>query len=303
MNIDQGLIFDIQRFSIHDGPGIRTLVFLKGCPLRCPWCSNPEGQEPKPELTFRKTLCIACGSCREACPTGAIALQGSGIAIVRQKCDLCGECVKGCPSEALSIAGRWMTVDEVLEEVERDRCFYETSQGGITLSGGEPLHQIHFTENLLKACKTRGLSTAMETSGYAPWSSIGRILPYVDTLLFDMKHMDPSRHRQQTGVSNEPILENLRKIAHLGNSLNLRYTIVPGHNDDQRAMEAFFRFARSLPGIRQLELLPYHRLGETKYGMLGRTYALAGVWPLSRQEMEPFVQMARREGLGARIVM
>lgn len=303
MSAGPGLLFDIQRYSVHDGPGIRTLVFLKGCPLRCRWCSNPEGQEMKPELAFRRSLCIGCGVCRGACSSGAIRFKDPLIEIDRSKCTLCGDCTKVCPSKALSIVGRWMTVEQVLEEVERDRVFYEASQGGITLSGGEPLTQARFTEAILKACKARGMATAIETAGYAPWHCVEPILPYTDLILYDIKHMDSLRHRQLAGVSNRMILENAKRLAGLGFPIVIRYPVIPGFNDDPKDMDALFHFTRTLPGVRRIDLLPYHRLGESKYSMLGLDYALREVKPMARQNLESLAQGADKRGLEVRIIM
>lgn len=303
MREKRGLIFDIQRYSVHDGPGIRTLVFLKGCPLRCPWCSNPEGQDTKPELAFRRSLCIGCGVCMDACPSGVIHLKGEGIEIDRKECTLCGECTKACPSEALSVVGRWMTVEQVLKDVERDLVFYEASQGGITVSGGEPLTQAPFIEALLNACKARGMATAIETTGYASWPSLARAIKYADLVICDIKQINPSRHRELTGVSNKLILENIKKMAGLGFAVDIRYPVIPGFNDDPQEIDALFRFVTSLPGINQIDLLPYHRLGESKYSMLGRDYALKGINPLSRQNLENLAQGANKRDLEVRIVM
>jgi len=298
----QGLIFDIQRYSVHDGPGIRTLVFLKGCPLRCRWCSNPESQKATPELGFRRALCIGCGVCVDVCSRQAIQLKDTSVEVDRSQCDLCGECVKVCSPEALSIVGRWVTVEQVLAEVERDLIFYELSQGGITISGGEPLAQAHFVEALLKTCKARGMTTAIETAGYAPWSSIERVIRYADLVLYDLKHIDPVVHRQLIGVSNRPILENARRIANLEVPLTMRCPVVPGFNDAPHDMDVLFRFVANLPGVKQVDLIPYHRLGKPKYAMLGRDYVLKEVRPPARQNLERLTQVANRRGLEVNIV-
>ena len=300
---NQGLIFDIQRYSVHDGPGIRTLVFLKGCPLSCLWCSNPESQKTSPELAFRQTFCIGCGVCVDVCPRQAIRLQDTSIEVDRSKCDLCGECVKVCSPEALSIIGKQMTVEQVLAEVERDLIFYEVSQGGITVSGGEPLAQAHFVEALLKAGKARGMTTAIETTGYAPWPSVERIIRYTDLVLYDIKHIDPVVHRRLTGISNKLILENVRKLANLGVSLTVRCPVVPGFNDKSRDMDRLFHFVANLPGVKQIDLLPYHRLGGPKYTMLGCDYALKEVKPPTRQDLERLTQVANRQGLEVNIIV
>ncbi|KPK92413.1 MAG: hypothetical protein AMJ94_05010 [Deltaproteobacteria bacterium SM23_61] len=303
MSARQGLIFDIQRYSVHDGPGIRTLVFLKGCPLRCLWCSNPEGQETKPELAFRRTLCIGCGACVDVCGSGAILLKDHRVEINRRKCTLCGECTRVCPSEALSMIGRWVTADQILDEVERDRVFYEASQGGITVSGGEPLMQACFTEALLKACKARGIATAIETSGYASWESMEQVIQHTDSVLYDIKQLDALRHHQFTGFSNQLILENARRIAGSGFPLFIRYPVIPGFNDDPKDMDALFHFTKTLPGVRHLDLLPYHRLGESKYAMLGRDYPLGELKPPTGQCLESLAQAAKKRGLEVRVLL
>jgi len=300
---NQGLIFDIQRYSVHDGPGIRSLIFLKGCPLSCLWCSNPESQKASPELAFHRTFCIGCGVCVDGCPHQAIHLEGATIKVDRSKCDVCGECVKVCSPEALSIIGKWMTVEQVLAEVERDLIFYEVSQGGITVSGGEPLAQTHFVEALLKASKARGMKTAIETAGYAPWSSVEHIIRYTDLVLYDLKHIDPVVHRRLTGVSNRLILENVRRIANLGVPLTVRCPVVPGFNDDSHDMDALFHFVANLPGVKQVDLLPYHRLGGPKYTMLGHDYALKEVRPPTRQDLERLTQVANKRGLKVNVVV
>jgi pyruvate formate lyase activating enzyme len=303
MSERRGLVFDIQRYSIHDGPGIRTLVFLKGCPLRCLWCSNPEGQEAQPELGFRRALCIGCGECIGVCSSRAIRFEEKSLDIDRRKCNLCGECVKACAPGALSIIGRWMTVEQVMQEVERDLVFYETSRGGITVSGGEPFAQARFIEALLKACKAKAMATAIETAGYAPWPSIEPVIRYADFILYDIKHINPLRHRQLTGVSNKRILENARRMAGLGLPLAIRYAVIPGFNDGPDDRAALFRFTDTLLGVKRVELLPYHRLGESKYTMLGRDYALKQLKPVASQDLEVWVQGGKQRGLEVHIII
>jgi pyruvate formate lyase activating enzyme len=300
MTSNQGLIFDIQRYSVHDGPGIRTLVFLKGCPLSCLWCSNPESQKASPELAFRRTLCIGCGVCIGACPQRAISSRKTSIEIDRLRCNLCGECVRVCAPDALAIVGKWMTVEQVLAEVERDLCFYEKSGGGITLSGGEPLAQIDFSEALLKTCKASGLKTTIETAGDVPWLSIERLIKYVDLVLFDLKHINPSVHRQITGASNVRILENIRRLAVLEIPIIARCPVIPGFNDNPGDMANLFQFITELAGVRRIDLLPYHRLGESKYAMLGRDYALKGTGPPARENLEYLNQLAKKYNLHVR---
>lgn len=301
MTSAKGLVFDIQRFSVHDGPGIRTLVFLKGCPLRCLWCDNPEGQKAAPELAFRQSLCIGCGECVPACPRQTLRLEGTSLEVDSSLCDLCGECVGVCHPQALSIAGRWMTVEQVLSEIERDLVFYDASQGGVTVSGGEPLAQPHFVEALFQAAKARGMNIALETSGYAPWPSLERIVRWTDLVLYDVKHVDPVVHRRLTGESNRLVLENARRLAVLGAPMVVRYPIVPNFTDDRRDADALFRFVAALPGVKEVQLLPYHRLGESKYAMLRRPYPLKGVLPPPHQAMERLSELGKRRDLRVKL--
>ena len=261
------------------------------------------GQASEPWYSSRGVLSDVSEVCIGVCPFRAIRFKDTVIDIDRTKCTLCGECVKVCAPEALSIIGRWMTVEEVLEEVERDRVFYEASRGGVTVSGGEPFAQPGFTEAFLKACKVRGIATAVETAGYASWHTLEPIIPYLDFILYDIKHINPLRHRQLTGVSNKRTLENARKIAGRGLPISIRYTVIPGFNDDPQDREALFRFIETLPGVKHIDLLPYHRLGESKYTMLGRDYALRQVKTLARQDLEGWVQGAQQRNLEVHIIV
>jgi pyruvate formate lyase activating enzyme len=295
----QGIIFHIQKYSIHDGPGIRTTVFLKGCPLRCQWCHNPEGISNEPELVTIGSRCIGCGMCILVCPNGAVALSAPAVDSENQevtrtpalevslgatrsrpvavtdrgKCTVCGKCADLCPTQARKIVGMCVTSDWVMEQVLKDRVFYEQSGGGVTFSGGEPLMQPEFLLDLLKRCKAEGISTAVDTSGCVPWDSLEKIMPFTDLFLYDVKLTDPSRHSEYTGASNQLILENLSRLAKRRPSIIARIPMIPGINDHEDNIIATGRFLAGL-GIMQASILPYHDIGSDKYARLGKTYAL-----------------------------
>lgn len=269
MNPVHGVVFNIQRCSLHDGPGIRTTVFLKGCPLRCFWCQNPESQAVGTELLYDRRKCTLCGACRSACPHGAVGLVKGKPAYDRTLCRGCGRCCPACPNEARSVSGRTMSVDEVMAEVRRDVKFYKRSGGGLTLSGGEPLSQPRFSRELLGRCREEGLHTTLDTSGAAPWSRLRGVLEQADFVLLDIKHLDPAKHAAATGRDNRLILANAKRIAKL-KPLRLRIPLIPGFNDDAAAIGAIAGFARNELGGPAIDLLPYNRLGEIKYDFLGK---------------------------------
>lgn len=284
----RGLVFNIQKFSLHDGAGIRTLVFLKGCPLSCRWCANPEGISPSVELAFDPAKCIGTNECRrclEACPSGAVrpSAHNSRVEIDRTRCDACGLCADACPSRALERVGRWMTVEEVLREVEEDSGFYARSGGGLTLSGGEPLLQAAFSVEVLRAARDRGIHTALETSGSCPWEDLEAACSLADEIFFDVKARDSTRHREGTGVPNERILENLRRLcARLPDRpIQVRTPVIPGYNDTPAEIRAIAELLQSLPRPVTYELLPFHRFGEPKYARLGKPCPLGGLAPPS----------------------
>lgn len=269
---DHGIIFNIQGYCIHDGPGIRTTVFLKGCPLRCVWCQNPESHSFYPELLFAEEKCTACGQCVPVCPNGAIRMHGKASQTNRGLCKASRLCVEACPSEARAIIGRRVTADEVFKEVAADALFYQESGGGVTLSGGEPLAQPEFAAGILKKCRDAGFHTALDTCGYASWTTTKEVLRHVNLVLFDFKHMNPEMHAKYTGVSNERILQNAERIHHeMSIPMRARVTLVPGFNDSPENLEATARFiSEKLSNAVPVHLLPYHRLGEAKWRRLDR---------------------------------
>jgi pyruvate formate lyase activating enzyme len=284
----EGLIFDIRRYSLHDGPGLRTTVFFKGCPLNCLWCCNPESQAGRPELTWLRERCLGCDRCRTVCPADALRTAGDGAKVVDPaRCDSCGQCAEECPGEALNLIGRWVTVEEVLAEALRDALYFEASGGGLTLSGGEPLAQPDFAAELLQRYKheEKGQHTAVETCGFVEWPVFERLSADVDLFLFDLKHMDPVEHLRLTGADNRLILENARCLVQAGRSLVIRLPLIAGINDSVRNLEATADFVLSLPGVKRIDLLPYHRLGEPKYRRLGKGYALEGEPSLSSERV------------------
>lgn len=295
-----GTIFDIQRFSVHDGPGIRTLVFLKGCPLACLWCSNPESQRFGAEILFDLEKCVACGGCVEVCPHRAASGEGDRVRYDRTLCVACGRCVEVCYAEARTMAGRQVTADEVVAEVCKDAPFFARSGGGVTLGGGEPLAQSVFALGILRACRGRGIHTAIETCGHVPWPAIDAILPWTDLFLFDLKHLDALKHRSHTGGDVSRIMSNLRQLAASGARVTVRVPVVPDFNDTLADIRAIADRVVSL-GVRDLQLLPYHRLGQTKYRLLGRHYGLSGDKSVPDDTLETLRAGAADAGLSVQI--
>ncbi|MFO7948699.1 MAG: glycyl-radical enzyme activating protein [Armatimonadota bacterium] len=292
-----GLITDIKKFAVHDGPGIRTTVFLKGCPLRCLWCHNPETQAADPVIVYYSHNCIGCGTCLDVCPNDALSMGEEGIEIDRSRCEVCGACVEACPANALEKIGREVTVEEVMAEVEKDRPFYETSGGGMTVSGGEPLQQIEFTRELLQAAQDAGIHTCLDTCGYAPWGCYEQVIDVTDLVLFDLKSCDPSGHRRGTGRSNSLILENLTAMTQNGLHVTVRTPVIPGFNDTTGAITAIAGFLKQLDTIPPLELLPFHQMGQAKFERLGMSYSLADAEPPTDELMHQLVQAAREYGV------
>ncbi len=271
----EGIVFDIKRFALHDGPGIRTTVFLKGCPLRCSWCQNPESLAPGRELFFAADRCRGCRACVAVCPNGAVAFAENVRRHSAEKCALCGQCAEQCPADALALVGKTMRVGELMDVIERDRPFYEVSGGGLTLSGGEPLLQKAFTKELLKRAHNRALHTCLDTSAHARWDDLEELLPYTDLVLLDLKLIDPARHAELTGADNALIRQNAFKLAAADVEVIVRVPIVPAITDRNADLREMASFLHKLNGAIAVELLPYNRLAESKYARLGLARPLA----------------------------
>jgi pyruvate formate lyase activating enzyme len=289
----QVLITDIQRFAVNDGPGFRTIVFLKGCPLHCAWCHNPETIRSQPDLYWKKRLCVQCGACLDACPEDAIVppidperanAEGSGYhKVIRDRCTHCGKCVEACLYGALVTAGKPLSIPEILDEVASDKPFYDNSGGGMTLSGGEPTAHADFAYEILSGVRARGIHTCLDTNGYCEWPVLERLLEVTDLVLYDIKHLSPEKHREWTGVDNKKILENIRRLTERGMDVWVRIPVVPGFNDDVEFHQKAAEFLSSLPGkIARVDLLPFHNWCQDKYAWLGIDWRLA-----ETEAMEP----------------
>ena len=293
-----GIIFDTKRFSIHDGPGIRTTIFLKGCPLHCLWCHNPESQSPHPDVMLRPNRCIACHACIDECPQGAISVNGSSaVNTDLNLCIRCGDCTDACFAEAREVIGDEVTVAQVLAEIERDLSFYDESGGGVTFSGGEPLLQRDFVLALLQECKKREIRTAVDTSGSVSWQTLDRVRPFTDLFLYDLKHMDDAAHKKLTGVSNQLILDNLHQLSAHGHNIILRFAIIPGLNDSHENIRQTGEFAANLPQQHPIAILPYHATAADKYQRLNLPYQLKTIQPPSDTRMEAIATTLRNYGL------
>lgn len=320
------MIFDIRKYSIHDGPGIRTTVFMSGCPLSCWWCHNPESQSLRPVLLYRQSRCLGCGICAEVCPENVISMgienqdtdsadehgaffeKSASIRPIREirvpeiftdreKCAQCQTCIASCYSGAREFSGKEVTVANVMSQVEREIPFYDESGGGVTFSGGEPLMQPEFLSALLKACKKQEIHVVVDTSGFANWQVFEQIRGEVDLFLYDLKLMDSEKHREATGAPNEPILKNLRKLSALGHKIVARIPLIPGINDDEKNLVESAKFLASLPHLEGVELMGYHDIAQAKYEALEREYALVGLKAPAETEIHHAAELLRSYGL------
>lgn len=290
-------ILNIQHFSTEDGPGIRSTVFFQGCPLRCAWCANPESQRAVRQLAHRAPVCVHCGKCLESCPQKALSVGSGQVRIDRQLCVSCGTCVSVCPAHAMFFYGEEKTVDEVFRELMKDAGFYRDCGGGITCSGGECMLQAEFVRELFLRCRAEGLHTALDTCGQFPRESLSLVKDCTDLVLFDLKHMDSGLHKRYTGFGNEQILENLEECVRMGLAVYIRIPIIPGYNDSVENLTASAEYIRQLDPSLHVDLLPYHRFGENKYGMLGLPYALEGIQPPAEEQMKKYRRIFTDRGL------
>jgi pyruvate formate lyase activating enzyme len=311
MPMQTGLISHIQKYSLQDGPGIRTTVFLKGCPLKCAWCHNPENISAQPQVIVFKERCVRCGACRKVCPqqnrpsanvnSNCLPTDTSGETAEVTRCLACGACVEACPTGARTLVGHRMRVQEVLEEIMADRIFYDDSQGGVTFSGGEPLAQVEFLRAALAECRHRGVHTAVDTCGLAASESLLSLAPLVDLFLYDLKFMNEARHLEFCGASNRVILENLRALAATGTRIWIRVPVIPGVNDGPDEVGALAVFIASLPAVPQVNLLPYHRIGMHKFERLGLVYRFPELAPPTAEHMETVAARFDAAGLKTQV--
>ena len=299
-------IFNIQKYNMYDGPGVRTLVFFQGCPLRCKWCANPEGLEKKYKIMFKKDNCINCGKCVDICETGVHTMDGNIHCVDNNKsCIGCGKCISICPKSALNLVGKDMKISELLDIIEEDRIFYETSGGGVTLGGGEVLMQPEAAISLLMACKDVGINTAIETCGYTTSQVILKAAEFADLFLFDIKHIDSDKHLYWTGVRNEQILENLDQLLKNRYNVQIRMPLLKGVNDDpedlKKLMELLEKY-RGFKNFKGIDLLPYHKMGINKYKQLGKEYSLKNEVVLNDEDLNRIESLVKKYDLPVKVI-
>lgn len=306
----KALVANVQKYNMHDGPGVRTLVFFKGCPLRCKWCSNPESLEKKFKVMYKRSSCVDCGACVPVCPEGIHSMSGiNGTHVINYEIDCigCRKCEAACPEQALSISGEMKTISELLEIIEEDRMFYDLSGGGVTVGGGDPLIQHDAVTNLLAACKQNGINTAVETSGYGRTEHLLQVAEFTDLFLFDIKHIDSQKHYELTGVRNDQILKNLKELLHGRYNVKIRMPLLKGLNDSSRDIQGVIDFLlpyRDCKNFKGVDLLPYHKLGVNKYKQLGMEYPLDGIpdSSLDSEDMKKIETMFREHHLQAQVL-
>ena len=298
---DSRLVLSITRMTIHNGPGLRTLILFKGCPLRCCWCSTPESQKTEPELAVYPAKCIQCGLCVPICPVHAVSLPDGKPVIDRSLCTVCGKCAEVCNAEAIVVLGHRMTVARLVTEVKKDEIVFKHSHGGVTISGGEPLFVPGFALKLLRAFKQAGVNTGVDTSGQIPWSGLEPVLPYVDFFLWDIKHMDPQQHKQLTGVSNELILSNARAVSARHVPLYIRIPLIPGCNDSEANIRATCEFVKGLASVVEVGIMPLHHLGRSRYDSLNLPYPIGNLALIPDEQLQKTKNLIESYGLKCRI--
>jgi pyruvate formate lyase activating enzyme len=299
--MQSGKIFDIKKYAIHDGPGIRTTIFFKGCPLSCRWCHNPESISGASQRLYREERCIGCLECSSACLNDAISAGENKLKWEAANCVYCKTCARLCPAEAVEFIGKTMLVEDVVAEISKDTLFYDESSGGVTFSGGEPLMQPSFLMGLLKACGDLDLHRAVDTCGYADTRILLAVASHVDLFLYDLKHMDPEKHSRYTGVSNDMILTNLKCLSRQGAKIIIRLPVIPGINNDQKNIERTGVFLSSLAGVNQVNILPYHRTAAAKYKNLGLPYGVGEIERPAPDDLESIAKQLERYGLQVKI--